>query len=331
MSFKDIPLVQVSVMEPFFRLARKIGIPIEHELEKAGLPLGILEGEGKLVLEKPAWKFIQTIASKEALPLFGLQASFMLAHQEIETVKPLVQGCANLLALLRRFCQIAPLQSNIAHYVLEPRGKTLWLVSKGIFLTDDYTQIELFQVAGMIQLVQLYAGVQWRPPEIHFTFNSYRHAEQAVELQPSRILYSQAYAAIAIPCELLSLRNPIFESRHIDSSQIVSPPEDLKQQLIHALTPYLGTSKINGRFLASVTGINTRTLQRRLGKLHISYSEILDEARFHRACVLLEQSDEKLLDICLMLGYQNASTFSRAFKRWAGVSPREFRKAARKK
>jgi len=57
-----------------------------------------------------------------------------------------------------------------------------------------------------------------------------------------------------------------------------------------------------------------------------SYSAVLDQARFQKSRILLKDTDEKLLNISLMLGYENASTFSRAFKRWAGVTPKEFRK-----
>jgi AraC-like DNA-binding protein len=326
MSYKDIPLVQTSVLEPFVLLARKIGVSVERELESVGLPPEILDGKQLLVLEKPAWKFVRAIAYKEALPLFGLQASFLLAHQEIATIKPLVRGCSNLLALLKRFCQIAPLQTNIADYALEEQDDVLWFVNRGIHLTTDYAQVELFQVAGMIQLVQIFAGTQWRPEEIHFSFESHKYSEQAKELQPSRILYSQKYPAIAVPRVLLPLNRPLQENSVMDSSHIVPPPVALKDQLVQALVPYLGASKINSNFLSRITDMNIRTLQRRLGQSNTSYSEILDEARFLRARYLLEHSDEKLMEISLMLGYENASTFSRAFKRWAGVSPREFRK-----
>jgi AraC-like DNA-binding protein len=66
-------------------------------------------------------------------------------------------------------------------------------------------------------------------------------------------------------------------------------------------------------------------LQRRLAEQQTSYSRVLDEARLLKAATLLEDTDAPLLDISLMLDYENASSFTRAFRRWTGVSPREYR------
>ena len=97
-------------------------------------------------------------------------------------------------------------------------------------------------------------------------------------------------------------------------------------QLLYALPSYLGTQRLTETLLSDITGMSFRTLQCTLDKQCTSYSRILDQARFQKAQSLLKETNEKLLNISLMLGYENASTFSRAFKRWSGVSPREFRK-----
>jgi AraC-like DNA-binding protein len=58
---------------------------------------------------------------------------------------------------------------------------------------------------------------------------------------------------------------------------------------------------------------------------HTSYSQVVDQARLMKATKLMKERDVRLLDISLMLGYEDASTFTRAFRPWSGVSPREYR------
>ncbi|UIE40323.1 helix-turn-helix domain-containing protein [Leptodesmis sichuanensis] len=48
--------------------------------------------------------------------------------------------------------------------------------------------------------------------------------------------------------------------------------------------------------------------------------------RFEQATYLLQDPTNHIIDIAFDLGYTDAANFSKAFKRWTGNSPREFRK-----
>ena len=325
---RDIPLIHASVVEPFILAAREIGTPVERVLSSAGLPLAMLDDLGMLVPEIPAWKFAQAIARMEDAPLFGLQAALSLKLNEIKSVKPLLEGCVNLKGLLECFCSIAPTQTNTSRYVMQDDGQFIWLIEKGIRLTTDHVQVELFEITGMMQLIQFFAGKSWRPSEIHFSFRHDRHINNAEELNPGKILYSQRYPAIAIPRDMLSFEAPASGAIDESSSILASPPppDNIRDQLLCCLSPHLGRQKLNEQLLSDMTGMSLRTLRRTLAQQNTSYSRILELARFQKAQSLLKETDEKLIDISLMLGYENASTFTRAFKRWSGVSPKEFRK-----
>jgi len=319
---RNIPLIQAAVIEPFILAAREIGTPIERVLMTAGLSSEILDTPNLIVPEIPAWKLVQTIAQMEGTPLLGLYAAFSLAHQDIKSVEPLIKGCINLKALLERFCFIAPTQTNTDEYALMECGELVWFIQKGPRLTSNYVQVELFEIAGMIQLVQLAAGAHWRPSEIHFSFKYCHHVDNAEEFNPGKILFSQQYPAIAIPRNLLPLKIPELGTPH--HSKLSTPPDTIKDQLLCAISPYL-EEKLNPARLSQITGMSFRTLQRILEQQDTSISGVIDQARFEKAQFLLKNTSEKLLGISLLLGYQNASTFSRAFKRWSGLSPREFR------
>ncbi|WP_347338746.1 helix-turn-helix domain-containing protein [Bradyrhizobium zhanjiangense] len=67
--------------------------------------------------------------------------------------------------------------------------------------------------------------------------------------------------------------------------------------------------------------ISSRTLQRHLGRMGTSHSEILAEVRLNIACHLLVDSRKPLSDIAKFLGYSNASSFSRTFVRLMKIQP----------
>ncbi len=77
--------------------------------------------------------------------------------------------------------------------------------------------------------------------------------------------------------------------------------------------------------LAATLQLSARSLQRRLGDEGLSYKQLLDETRRELAMAYLGQSRHSLTEIAFLLGFSDQSNFNRAFRRWTGQSPRQFR------
>lgn len=72
-----------------------------------------------------------------------------------------------------------------------------------------------------------------------------------------------------------------------------------------------------------------RTLKRRLQQLDISYLTLLDDMRRQEAEKLLTNSDMDIQDIAGLLGYTGPANFTRAFRKWTGETPTQFRERTR--
>ena len=81
---------------------------------------------------------------------------------------------------------------------------------------------------------------------------------------------------------------------------------------------------------AKTMGLAPRTLQRDLGRLGISFQELLEQRRRAAARTLLADPYLRITDVAMMLGYSENANFSRAFHRWYRQSPTEFRRAVRR-
>lgn len=79
---------------------------------------------------------------------------------------------------------------------------------------------------------------------------------------------------------------------------------------------------------AIATGLHmsARTLQRRLEEEGTRFSEVVDTAREKLARQRLRETTMPLAEIAYAIGFSDVATFSRAFKRWTGVSPGAFRR-----
>jgi AraC-like DNA-binding protein len=77
--------------------------------------------------------------------------------------------------------------------------------------------------------------------------------------------------------------------------------------------------------VAACLGMSGRTLQRRLSEQGYSFQNLVDESRRELATRLLKDTEYPLAEVAFLTGFSEQSAFNRAFKRWAGQTPRSFR------
>ena len=97
---------------------------------------------------------------------------------------------------------------------------------------------------------------------------------------------------------------------------------DAASRLVDALLPR-GYPAI--REVAQLLSVSPRTLQRQLNEQGASYTDLVERCRCEIACDALEHTNQSIQDISATLGYRNASSFARAFRRWTGTAPRAYR------
>jgi len=71
--------------------------------------------------------------------------------------------------------------------------------------------------------------------------------------------------------------------------------------------------------------VSNRTLQRKLKDEGTSFMDLLQDTRLQLARKYLRQPSRSVVETAYMLGFSEPSTFSRAFKRWTGLAPAEYR------
>ena len=77
--------------------------------------------------------------------------------------------------------------------------------------------------------------------------------------------------------------------------------------------------------MAEIAGISESTFRRELATEGTTYFEIVDNWRFKKALSFIKSQSLGLKEIANKLGYANLPNFERAFKRWAGLTPGQYR------
>ena len=75
--------------------------------------------------------------------------------------------------------------------------------------------------------------------------------------------------------------------------------------------------------------MSARTLQRQLKERGVDFKQLTDETRRRFAINYLKEQKNTLTEVAFLLGYSEVSAFNRAFKRWTGSTPLEYRRSQR--
>jgi AraC-like DNA-binding protein len=107
-----------------------------------------------------------------------------------------------------------------------------------------------------------------------------------------------------------------------DRPQVRASLRSAVERVLPQLLPHAKASASN---VAQKLAISTRTLSRKLRDEDVAFAEILEETRAALAKRYLAERDLPVSEIAWLLGYGEVSSFTHAFKRWTGMTPRQFR------
>lgn len=116
----------------------------------------------------------------------------------------------------------------------------------------------------------------------------------------------------------------IFESLLTEQLAKLSH-DDVVSRAKAAFLEELSSGEPSGAEIARRLNMSRRTLQRKLAEAETSYQQLIDDTRREMALRYIDDRKMSVTDITFLLGFSGQSAFARAFKRWTGSSPTDYR------
>lgn len=332
---RSIMLARIAHLLPFIKIIRRIGAPVDHELYRAKLPTLLDDQPDAYIPVMPALDFLERMEHKVGIEDLGFLASQEHTYANLRSdFIAASRSSPTLYARLRLFERQVSLENNYCQILMIVDADDIRITVDLVNCPDlrGLRYSEWIQVIVLVDIVRKTAGSRWYPSEITFR-SRFTPCQKAFELfSNTRFLFGQNNTSITVPASLLcqppldspSQQRPISLPTSI-SQRATESGLDFPGSLKLALQAYLREKQLNVQAAAEIVGVSVRTLQRQLAQCGLSYSMLLDQARFEAAMDLLKDAGIRSLDVAYALGYEDPSHFSRAFRRIAGVSPREYR------
>jgi AraC-like DNA-binding protein len=191
-----------------------------------------------------------------------------------------------------------------------------------------YDQSQAYQLALFIGLIRHFLGKHWSPEEIGVQC---QRSSAIMHIFPhSRMRTGQSVGYVAVSRKELhrSVRRRAEQTLYEGTSGGKNDFE-FAGKLRATVASYLSDGYPSASFSAELMGMSARTLARRLSAQNLTYASLVDDLRFTRAKELLHNSDQRIGDIALVVGFPDQGNFNRMFRRMSGMGPKQFRRAKR--
>lgn len=193
-------------------------------------------------------------------------------------------------------------------------------------------------ITMIVMLIREWAGAGWSPSRVCF-----EHARPAQAAELERILGCPVRFDCRSNTVFFSLadgerKNPAADPKlfrllswfaetvtESTESAETQRPTSFREQVLFSIDTCANLGSVSIHSVARALGLEARTFQRRLRSEQTSFSELQEEYRSRQAAKLLERADLSEKDLASRLGYANLNSFIRAFRRWYGVTPGQFR------
>jgi AraC-like DNA-binding protein len=224
---------------------------------------------------------------------------------------------------------------------VQDRGGTVWvdvdrgfaslgytLLDRDIVSIDQILQCALAIAANTLRSL---CGAQWRPHEVLFAFSRPRRVDAFRRFFGVRPRFDADRTCIVLPSRLLQTAIPssdfllhkLMEERVREL--LSTNGDDFVGRVRHLLSVMVTTPDCSARTVASRIGLHVRTFNRKLAATGTTFIALRDEARQALACQLLRSTVTTAGEVASVLGYTDPASFTRAFRRWTGTSPAQWR------
>lgn len=328
--------VRIATVLAIPNVLEKLGYNPSEILSELGLDLSLFSDPDNIIPFGVRSHLIQHCVHKTNCQHFG----FLIGQQ----AGPSTLGLAGF--LMQQSPDVGTALHSLVRYAhLHVRGALIYLEEQDdkVFLgysiyqprVEATAQLEDGALAIAFNIMRKLCGSTWLPLNVFFTrqmpenispYNDFFNAPLNFDADRNGLSFSAKWMKEPIMGADPALNH--FLQKQVNQLES-SYDGDFVSQVRKALHSALLAQRGNVSHIAALFSMHPRTLSRRLKSCGVSFQELLDQSGYEVSQQLLENSSMGISQIAATLDYSDASAFTRAFKRWSGMTPANWRKKSK--
>lgn len=327
---------RIAAYLPLLPLLAEFGVNLDDVLEEAGVDSEMFSNADNLIPYPDVGRLLAVSARHTNCDYIGL-----LLGQRLRLA---TMGLAGQIALCADTAGEG-LHNFVDFFLLHNTAATLSVVEGGGYVrlvyaitesaTTETNHLQLGAMAAGFNIMQDLCGCQWlptvvkiaggAPSDLHPCHRFFR-APMRFDSDETALYFESHWLERPLPPVDRAVRRQVEAQVRARRAAILA---DFPTTLRHLLRRQLQLGDISMAEVASRLGMHRRTLDRRLKRHGLDYSEVLESVKRDLACQLLRDTHLHMQDIAESLHYTSAANFSTAFRRWTGVTPSSYRSLPR--
>lgn len=315
-------------------------------LARAGIEPEVLTHQDNRVPVDRYVALFEAAAELTGIAAIGLEYGKAVRMQEISIVGLICEACESVLEVpvqLNRYASLV-VDDALGEPAVLMRGAMrdggAWIEGPSALFTDNPIIAET-EMARLIWNTRVmfanspeFQKLQY-PRVVHLRRKAPAYAADYERIFEAPIVFESDWNAMQIDPGFLALKQPpvnryvfgVLSERADALLKSLEESKSTRARVASVLMGMLHTGESSMDVVAAKLGQSRQTLYRNLRDEDVTYEQVLDELRHKLALHFLNGKRVSVNETAYLVGFSDPASFSRAFKRWTGVSPREVRLA----
>lgn len=328
--------VAISLVRATLEECARQGVDVRPLLDRVELASDLVEDAGaRIPLEQ--YDALQRLAIEATDDeAFGLHLGEHASVASFSTLGHMVAQCRTIREAIELALQYYRLVADVTPApALVELGDEILFRYEFLRSTDprlDRLRAE-FGLARILGLAKILLGESTLPLETRFEHEAPSYAEEVQRVFAGTARFGAEHTGFVLPRELLERTHRHHDAQLLDvmrrqadrSLERLGEAEGVARRVRKILVERRATVRPEMDAVARELGVSSRTLRRKLTSEGVGFQQIVDDSLREVACSILRDPRRSIQEAAYELGFSDASSFHRAFKRWTGITPAVYR------
>ncbi len=324
----DLPLIRLGLVKPIVEEVERRGVSIHDLLDDLSLSREAIFSPQLFVPAPVMYSLLEDLARAAEDPYLTVTIGEALDLSRWPVFTEAAADANSVGDFFNRFTMTARNHATSIKYELRTDGADALFKARREFTPVMIpAQADAFYAGLIINIFRHAISTNWDSQQITMTVCDLRAVPRhykGMHLQQG----DKSGASIQFPMAWLVLPFQQHSSEAV-LDDYPSPPRILIHAIRESLKPYLHLPNLSVGKAAKICGFKERVLRRKVHDMGTSLSREIAALREEKAIRLLLGTDKSIADIGDAVGFSDPASFTRSFKRWTGMSPREYRQSHR--